>query len=116
MFQRLRKWFALRSYAMKLSAKLRERYGVAGKYSPKQVTLTVDKCGFNKEWIRYAFCMFCDYADLAQSDVSFASDYAVLRTEVANRFLKGQAIFTAEDFGEDADTALTTNNDCPDRI
>ena len=110
MLQRLRKWFALRSYAMKLSVKLRERYGAAGKYSPKQVELTVDKCGFNKEWIRYALCMFCDYVDLAQNDASFATDYAFLRTEVANRFLNGQATFTAADF-DDADTAVSTGND-----
>src|SRR5438128_11224529 len=60
MFQRLRKWFVIRSYARKLSAKLCERYGPSTQYSPNQVAQTVDKCGFNKEWIQYALCMFCN--------------------------------------------------------
>jgi uncharacterized protein DUF6559 len=97
MFQRLHKWFVVRCYARKLSAKLLERYGLATRYSPEQVVTTVQKCGFNKDWIRYALCMFCDYDDLAKSEAAAAAEYAVIRTELAKRFFRG-ASFTAVDF------------------
>ena len=111
MFQRLRKWFVLRAYARKLIAKLRERYGVSSQYSPNQVVRTVDKCGFSKEWIRYALCMFCNYSDLARHDATLASDYAAIRSEVARRFFRGQASFTAADFGKKPRPSVQVDND-----
>jgi len=111
MFERLQKWFVIRSYARKLRTKLRERYGVAGKYSPNQVALTVDKYGFNKEWIRYAPCMFCDYPDLAKYDAAVVSDYAAIRSEMAKRFFGGNASFTAADFGRKPAPGPSVSND-----
>ncbi len=58
-FERFRKWAAVRSYRANLGRLLVERYGRGRRYTPAQVLLTIKLHGFNERYAPYACAMFC---------------------------------------------------------
>lgn len=99
MLKYIQKWFALRSYVKSLGKKLRERYGSAKKYTLTQVKATIEECGYSVDWMCYALCMYCDYADFMDYHRAMGEpcDYLAMRIEVADRFFQGDASFDVSD-------------------
>ncbi len=59
MFERIRKWLALRSYRSNLGHLLVERYGRERYYTPAQVLTTIKLHRFSEHYAAYACVMFC---------------------------------------------------------
>lgn len=79
MFERIRKWLALRSYRADLGHLLLKRYGRARSYTPPQVLTTIKLHRFSERYAAYACAMFCSkrsYEDFAaavpQADAAMA--------------------------------------------
>jgi hypothetical protein len=58
-FERIRKWTALRSYRSKLPLLLVKRYGYEQQYTPAQVLTTIKLHELNLRYAPYACAMFC---------------------------------------------------------
>jgi hypothetical protein len=99
MFEGIRRWVAVRSYAKSLGPKLKERYGENKHYTPAQVKRTAEECGYNTDYLCMALCMYCTYPDFTayHQSVGETCDYNAMRVEVADRFFGGDASFDAVD-------------------
>ena len=95
MIQRIQRWLAVRSYAKKLGAKLRKRYGTSKYYTPGQVETTVREAGLNLNLVRYALCMYCNRDSFIQYqfDIGETYDYEAMRNEVAAQFSSSHVSF-----------------------
>jgi hypothetical protein len=107
----IRKWLAIRSYARRLPKDLAKRYGKSVYYSPAQIITTVEKLGFNSEWIAYALCMHCRFSDVAASHSSVAEQWSELRSAIGKRFFRGNTEFTSESFRKPRNTYVENLND-----
>ena len=107
----IRKWFAIRSYARRLPKDLVKRYGRSEYYSPAQIVRTVETLRFNSEWIAYAFCMHCRFADIASSHSAVAEQWSLLRNEIGKRFYRGSTDFTSESFRKRSNSYVANLND-----
>jgi hypothetical protein len=104
MLSRVRKWLAIRSYAKRLGADLRKRYGKRKNYTSGQVKRTAELGGYNLDYLCYALCMYCSLGEFSDYHraTGEACDYAAMRSEVADRFFGGNASFNATDVVESA--------------
>ena len=59
MFERLKRWWALRQYRMHLPPSLVERYGRQRYYTPAQVLTTIRRNGLSPAYAAHACVMFC---------------------------------------------------------
>ena len=64
-----RKEAAIKKYRLLLPEELSKRYGGAGPYTEAQVTRTVNDLGLNKNFIQYAFLMYCEQEVLAAQGI-----------------------------------------------
>jgi hypothetical protein len=59
MFRRIKRYFAIRSYVMRLSQELARRFDRSAFYSVEQVQKAVERGGFSAAFIAYAHAAFC---------------------------------------------------------
>ena len=99
MFEGIKKWFAVRSYAKSLGPKLQERYGKQQHYTPAQVQRTAQEGGYNQDFLCYALCMYCTMPDFTayHEQNGEVCDYNAMRSEVGGRFFNGNTSFDASD-------------------
>jgi hypothetical protein len=99
MFERIRKYFALKAYARKLGPLLKKRYGGSKDYTPGQVRTTVEVGGLNPHYLYYGYAMFCQEKEFQQlaNEASGDFDLQGLRQEIGDKFFSGDSNFSATD-------------------
>jgi hypothetical protein len=100
MIQRIKRFLAVRTYAMRLSQGLARRFGVKRFYTVKQVTQAAERGGFTTAFLAYAHAMFCEAPDF---NVHYAGgtiplSYDKLRAEIGRRYCGGKVDFDAATF------------------
>ena len=60
---------AIKKYVKKLPGELSHRYG-SGPYTQAQVKKTVEDLGFSREYIQFAYLLFCEREVLSEEGVS----------------------------------------------
>ena len=97
MFQRLKQWSAIKAYVLKLSLELFSRLGKQHYYSVGQVTQTVERAGFQPDYLPYAHALFCQRKDFRRryKRSEFRERYESLRGEVSQRYFGGVRDFDA---------------------
>lgn len=98
MLLRLKRWFALRRYALRVSRELKMRFGIRRAYSIEQIRSAVLHAKGSLRFIPIAFAMYGSQEDF-DSHYGFTpldTTYHKLRLLVARRFFGGSATFDAE--------------------
>jgi len=88
MIRHIRRYFAIRSYALRLPGEMARRFGVCDFYTVEQVTSAAKKSGYNMGFIAYAHAIFCDRAnfDAYYGPMGVACTYDGLREVVWRRY------------------------------
>ncbi len=99
MFERIKKYVALKSYINKLGPLLKARYGKLKSYTPKQIKKTISIYGINDYYIGYAYAMFIEKQSLYQNpkEIEGEFDFKSLKQEVGDKFFGGDTNFTANE-------------------
>lgn len=98
MFQRVKRYFAIRSYVERLSRELVRRFDRRPFYSIEQVLQAAQRGGFSMTFIAHAHAVFCREEDF---DAFYRPDgagcnYQNLRRTIARRYFSGSMEFNAE--------------------
>jgi hypothetical protein len=93
----LRRYFAIRSYLMRLSGELQRRFGERSFYTVEQVTQAVQRGGFSKIFIAHAQAAYCRQEDFDAQYPSgdIAHHYLDFRRTMARRYFSGESDFDA---------------------
>lgn len=98
MIRHIKQYFAIRSYAQRLSGDLVRRFGRRPFYSVEHVTQAVQNGGFSVAFIVYAHAAFCRQSDFDEhyGPLKLACSYEGLRRVIGRRYLSGRTDFDAE--------------------
>ena len=97
MIRHIKRYLAIRSYALRLSQDLVRRFGKRSLYSVEQVTQAVERGKFSAEFIDYAHATFCRQKDFDAhyEPLGVSCSYFGLRRTVGRRYLSGSVDFDA---------------------
>jgi hypothetical protein len=99
MFEKIRKYFALKSCINKLGPLLAKRYGKSKTYTPGQVETTSGVIGIDNKYLFYGYAMYCGqdmfYEQAKEANEEF--DFEALRLEVGDKFFGGDSNFSTND-------------------
>ena len=97
MIRHVKRYFAIRSYMMRLSGELVRRFGQRPLYKIDHVTQAIQRGGFSPAFIAYAHAAFCDEEDFNAhyQPLGVSCQYSDLRRTVARRYFRGQMGFDA---------------------
>ena len=98
MIQHIKKYFAIRSYMLRLSQELVRRFGKQPYYSVEQVTQAVQRSGLSAASIIYAHAAYCRQEDFAAfyEPLGLANRYQSLRQTIARRYFSGRSAYDAQ--------------------
>jgi len=97
MIRHLKRYFAIRSYMMRLGGELVRRFGQRPVYTVDQVTQAVQRGGFSTTFIAYAHAAYCPAEDFNAhyEPMQVACNYPDLRKVIARRYFSGRTDFDA---------------------
>ena len=95
MVRQIKRWFAIRSYVMRLSGELGCRFGMQRFYTLDQITQAVKSSRLSPAFIAYAHATFCSRREFDRyyGSLRVNCTYDGLRSVVARRFLGGSTMF-----------------------
>jgi hypothetical protein len=98
MIRYIKRYFAIRSYVLRLSQELVSRFDKRSSYSVEQVTQAVERAGLSKACIAYAHAAYCEQPDFEAyyPPLKVKCNYQDLRRTISRRFLAGRLDFDAK--------------------
>ena len=97
MIRHIKRYFAIRSYMLRLSGELVRRFGQRSVYKIDHVTQAVQRGGFSPAFIACAHAAFCSEEDFNAhyQPLGVSCEYYDLRRTIARRYFRGQTDFDA---------------------
>lgn len=109
MIRHIKRYFAIRGYALRLPQEMARRFGIRDFYTVEQVTSAAQKSGYNMGFLAYAHAILCSRADFDAyyGALGVACTYDGLREVVWRRYFR----FFSRDFNATAVIRLARRND-----
>lgn len=99
LLNRIKKYFAIKSYSKKLPPILKKRYGKHKHYSKPQIKSSIEYCGLSEDYTDYAYAMHMSrkkYNEMREIK-NDSDDFDLLRKEIADSCFDGNSNFTIHD-------------------